>query len=240
LSLPQQVMMTLFSLFALVDSKDTYKASCQALVHRRLTALYRGLGFPMPENPNYSAYYITFDLMLWARLQHDEDFCRFLAKNHEPVDLIFRMAEKYGVVLMDGGGFGGPKWSFRISLANLPDETYERIGDFLMDCAQDYVAAWELSCSGRTAPLWKICRTRSSKVPQASKQMDRDRAERAEAKPSEALEIWTDSLKSPRQTGWLVPHPRGRQFPGRLDHGFGSQRRPCLSPGSIGIRPGGF
>jgi len=83
------------------------------------------------------------DLMLWAKRQHGEDFCRFLAQNHEPVDLIFRMAEKHGVVLMDGGGFGGPKWSFRISLANLPDETYEKIGDFLMDCAQDYVAAWE-------------------------------------------------------------------------------------------------
>lgn len=145
LSLPQQVMMTLFSLFALMDGKDTYKATCQEIVHRRLNALFRGVGFPVPENKNYSAYYIMVDLMLWAKRQHGDDFCRFLAQNHEPVDLIFRMAEKHGVVLMDGGGFGGPKWSFRISLANLPDETYEKIGDFLIDCAQDYVTAWEAS-----------------------------------------------------------------------------------------------
>ena len=46
---------------------------------------------------------------------------------------------------MDGGGFGGPKWSFRISLANLADETYEKIGDFLVDCAQEYLSAWEKS-----------------------------------------------------------------------------------------------
>ena len=112
LSLPQQVMMTLFSLFALVDRNDTYKATCQEIVHRRLNALFRGVGFPVPENKNYSAYYIMVDLMLWAKRQHGEDFCRFLEKNHEPVDLIFRMAEKHGVVLMDGGGFSGPKMEF--------------------------------------------------------------------------------------------------------------------------------
>ena len=145
LSLPQQVMMTLFSLFALLDDKDSYKATCQEIVHRRLRALYRGVGIPLPENPYFSAYYIMIDVMLWAKLRHGEDFCRFLEKNHEPVDFIFRIAEKHGVVLMDGGGFGGPKWSFRISLANLPDETYEKIGDYLMDCAQDYLTAWEAS-----------------------------------------------------------------------------------------------
>ncbi|MEI6391684.1 MAG: bifunctional aspartate transaminase/aspartate 4-decarboxylase [Verrucomicrobiota bacterium] len=145
LSLPQQVMMTLFSLFGLIDEQDTYKATCHEIVHRRLHALYRGLGFPIPTNASYSAYYIMFDLMLWAKLRHGEDFCRFLAKNYDPFDLIFRIAEKHGVVLMDGGGFGGPKWSFRISLANLADETYEKIGDFLVDCAQDYLGAWEKS-----------------------------------------------------------------------------------------------
>ncbi len=145
LSLPQQVMMTLFSLFALIDDQNTYKATCQEIVHRRLHALYRGLGLPIPKNDSYSSYYIMFDLMLWAKMRHGEDFCRFLAKNYEPLDLIFRIAEQHSVVLMDGGGFGGPKWSFRISLANLPDETYEKIGDFLVDCAQEYLSAWEKS-----------------------------------------------------------------------------------------------
>ena len=145
LSLPQQVMMTLFSLFALLDDQNTYKATCQEIVHRRLHALYRGLGLPIPKNDSYSSYYIMFDLMLWAKMRHGEDFCRFLAKNYEPVDIIFRIAEEHGVVLMDGGGFGGPKWSFRISLANLPDETYEKIGDFLVNCAQEYLSAWEKS-----------------------------------------------------------------------------------------------
>ncbi len=143
LSLPQQVMMSLFSLFALVDHQNTYKATCQEIVHRRLNALFRGLGFPVPENPNYSAYYIMFDVMLWARLRHSEEFGRFLAEKYDQFDLIFRMAEKHGVVIMDGGGFGGSKWSFRISLANLADETYEKIGDFITDCAADYLGAWE-------------------------------------------------------------------------------------------------
>jgi len=145
LSLPQQVMMTLFSLFALIDTAGTYKASCQEIVSRRMKALARGVGITLPQNQHFSAYYIMIDLMLWAKRQHGDDFCRFLEKNYDPFDLIFRMAEMHGVVLMDGGGFGGPKWSFRISLANLADETYEKIGDFLMDCAKDYVVAWEKS-----------------------------------------------------------------------------------------------
>jgi hypothetical protein len=32
--------------------------------------------------------------------------------------VIFRLAEHSGAVLMRGGGFGGPEWSVRVSLAN--------------------------------------------------------------------------------------------------------------------------
>jgi len=37
---------------------------------------------------------------------------------------------------------------FADMLANLADETYEKIGDFLMDCAKDYVTGWEKSRKG--------------------------------------------------------------------------------------------
>lgn len=46
---------------------------------------------------------------------------------------MFRLAEKSGVVLMHGGGFGGPEWSVRVSLANL------------MEAAQGYVEEWKAS-----------------------------------------------------------------------------------------------
>jgi len=59
------------------------------------------------------------------------------------VDFLFRVAEKSSVVLMDGGGFGGPKWSIRVSLANLNDEDYAQIGNFMRKSAEEYVNAWK-------------------------------------------------------------------------------------------------
>jgi len=46
-------------------------------------------------------------------------------------------------VLMHGGGFGGPDWSVRVSLANLPEETYPKIGQYLREAAQGYVQEWK-------------------------------------------------------------------------------------------------
>jgi hypothetical protein len=39
------------------------------------------------------------------------DFAQVLKKNYECTDVLFRLAGKSGVVLMHGGGFGGPEWS---------------------------------------------------------------------------------------------------------------------------------
>jgi aspartate 4-decarboxylase len=44
---------------------------------------------------------------------------------------------------MDGGGFGGPKWSIRVSLANLNDEDYAQIGNYMRKSAEEYVTAWK-------------------------------------------------------------------------------------------------
>ena len=42
-----------------------------------------------------------------------------------------------------GGGFGGPDWSVRISLANLAENTYPKIGEYLREAAQGYVEEWQ-------------------------------------------------------------------------------------------------
>ena len=39
---------------------------------------------------------------------------------------------RHGVVLLHGSGFDGPPWSARVSLANLEDDAYSRIGRELM------------------------------------------------------------------------------------------------------------
>jgi aspartate 4-decarboxylase len=145
LSLPQQIQMGLFSLFAILDTTNSYKTLCQLIVRRRFKALLEGMGIAMPPDEDRASYYVQLDVMAWAERVYGADFAKFLRKNYECTDILFRLAEKSGVVLMHGGGFAGPDWSVRVSLANLPEDTYPKIGRFLMEAAQDYVEEWKAS-----------------------------------------------------------------------------------------------
>ena len=145
LSLPQQIQMGLFSLFALLDTAHSYKTLCQLIVRRRFKALFDGVGEPMPTDELNAAYYAELDLMRWAEHHYGAEFAQFLKKNYESTDVLFRLAEQSGVVLMHGGSFGGPEWSVRVSLANLREETYPKIGQYLRQAAQGYVEEWRAS-----------------------------------------------------------------------------------------------
>ena len=48
-------------------------------------------------------------------------------------------------MLLNGGGFGAPDWSLRVSLANLPDEAYEDIGRGPAHLARGHRDAYEAS-----------------------------------------------------------------------------------------------
>jgi aspartate 4-decarboxylase len=145
LSLPQQIQMALFSLFALLDTAHSYKTLSQLIVRRRYKALFEGVGQPMPTDEHNAAYYAELDLMRWAEHNYGAEFAQFLKKNYESTDVLFRLAEQSGVVLMHGGSFGGPEWSVRVSLANLREETYPKIGQYLKQAAQGYVEEWQAS-----------------------------------------------------------------------------------------------
>jgi len=145
LSLPQQVQMALFSLFALLDRANSYKTLCQLVVRRRHQALWEGLGLQPPPDEDRAYYYTELDIMVWAEKVYGPDFVQFLRKDYECTDILFRLAEKSGVVLMHGGGFGGPDWSVRVSLANLPEDTYPKIGQFLKEAAEGYVEEWKVA-----------------------------------------------------------------------------------------------
>jgi aspartate 4-decarboxylase len=145
LSLPQQIQMALFSLFALLDTANSYKTLSQLIVRRRYKALWEGLGLPMPPEEDRAFYYTELDVMVWAEKAYGTDFVKFLRKNYECTDILFRLAELSGVILMHGGGFGGPEWSVRVSLANLPEDTYPKIGQLLREAAEGYVKEWKAS-----------------------------------------------------------------------------------------------
>ena len=145
LSLPQQVMMSMFSLYELMDAKKDYQKACKEIVNRRAWAMIEGMGLQLSPNPNYDAYYGLIDFEFWARKNIGDDAVEYMKKNIHPLDLAFRLAEDHGIVLLNGGGFEAPNWSLRVSLANLPDEAYEDIGRGVRTIARGYRAAFEAS-----------------------------------------------------------------------------------------------
>jgi aspartate 4-decarboxylase len=145
LSLPQQVMMSLFSLAEMMDEAKVYQKACMEIVHRRAKAMIEGLGIQVSPNPLYDAYYGLIDFEFFARKNIGEEAVEYLKKNVHPLDLAFRLAEDHGIVLLNGGGFEAPEWSLRVSLANLNDEVYEEIGRGVRSIARGYRHAFDAS-----------------------------------------------------------------------------------------------
>lgn len=138
LSTPQQVQMSLFSLLCLLDEKHIYRTKMQTLISDRLEALWKGTGFELREDPLRVGYYSEIDFMVWGKRIYGDDFCTWLRNSHEPIDLVLRLARETKVVLLNGGGFDGPIWSVRASLANLDESDYLRIGSAVRKILDGY------------------------------------------------------------------------------------------------------
>ena len=143
LSMPQQVMMTFFSLFAITDSKNAYRDLTRLICKRRMDLLWKGMNLPLVTDPQRADYYSTLDLMKWAELTYGEGFMKFLVDNYHPLQIVFALADFHSIVLLNGSGFGAPDWSVRVSLANLPDEAYGEIGADLSNVAHTALENWK-------------------------------------------------------------------------------------------------
>src|SRR4029079_10432365 len=150
LSLPQQVMMTLFSLSELMDEKKLYQKACIGICKKRLDATIEGLDIEVGENKLYDYYYGLIDFEFWARKYVGEDVVRWMKANVHPLDIVFRLAEDHGIVLLNGSGFAAPDWSVRISFANLENHVYDDIGRAVRAIARGYRQAYE-AATGKTA-----------------------------------------------------------------------------------------
>ena len=143
LSLPQQIQMALFSLFALIDTADSYKTLCQLICRRRLAALMDGLGLTLPADETGPP--TTWNSTSWSGPRRTTVRSSRVPRGRTTSAPTSCSAwrEHSGVVLMHGGGFGGPEWSVRVSLANLAEETYPKIGQYLREAAEAYVKEWK-------------------------------------------------------------------------------------------------
>ncbi|CAH1671978.1 Bifunctional aspartate aminotransferase and L-aspartate beta-decarboxylase [Hyphomicrobiales bacterium] len=143
LSLPQQVMMSLFSLSELMDEAKLYQKTCMGIVRARAERMIEGLGIEVPDNPLHDRYYGLVDFEFWANKYVGPEVVAYMKEHVHPLDIVFRLAEDHGIVLLNGGGFHAPDWSVRVSFANLDDEVYSQIGRATRAVARGYRQQFE-------------------------------------------------------------------------------------------------
>lgn len=138
LSTPQQMQMSLFAAYALLDKENTYKKRMLNIIRNRLDALWKATGFKLLPDSLRAGYYSEIDIMVWAQKFYGNEFVKFLNKNFEPLDFVMRLAQETAVVLLNGDGFAGPNWSIRASLANLDRKSYLKIGAAIRKILDSY------------------------------------------------------------------------------------------------------
>ena len=137
ISTPQQCIMCLFSLYNIMDKEGKYKSSIHAILDKRTENLYTNLGINPPKGPDKTNYYALINLGDMAKEKYGEEFSKYLTENFEPVDFLFKLAEEKLIVCLPGEGFAGPKWSLRVSLANLNDDAYITIGKSISEVMEE-------------------------------------------------------------------------------------------------------
>jgi len=136
LSTPQQVQMTLFALYDLLD--NTYHDSIISILKNRLDKLTDELDYKI-TNLNYSPYYVMLDIThIATKTYGDLEFTMFLKNHKDPLEFLVRLAKGYGIVLLPGVGFAGSFWSVRVSLANLYSQDYTEIGKSIIVLLGEY------------------------------------------------------------------------------------------------------
>jgi len=106
---PHQAM--LFSPVELADTDHAYRRACIAILRRRVTALLGGLGLEAKPGPLFDNYYGLIDLEFWLRKYLGDEVAEFIKRTVHPLDIVFRLARDYGIVLLNGGGSHAPDWS---------------------------------------------------------------------------------------------------------------------------------
>ncbi|ADD08432.1 bifunctional aspartate transaminase/aspartate 4-decarboxylase [Candidatus Aciduliprofundum boonei] len=138
LSTPQQVQMVLFALYALMDEQNRYKEAVKRIMRRRYKALYRGLGIEQPIDPNNVYYYTLIDTEALAEQIYGREFADWFLKTLPYSEFVVRLAEEAHVVLLPGKGFDVKHPSARVSLANLREVDYLKIGQTIRKLLDSY------------------------------------------------------------------------------------------------------
>lgn len=143
LATPAQVQMVLFSLFALMDDADSYKNAVKRLVRHRQAALYNEIGVKAAEDENSANYYAVIEISDIAEERYGQIFREWLVTRLQPNEMLFRLAKESGTVLLPASGFGTTDPGVRVSLANLNEYDYVKIGKAVYTVLEKYYQEYE-------------------------------------------------------------------------------------------------
>lgn len=145
LSTPQQIQMAFFALGSLLDKGGAYHKRMIQLIHDRYDALWKNFGFSMPADALRADYYSEIDMMVWAKKLYGQEFADYISKTYNPLSFVFRLASETGCVVLNGDGFDGPRWSIRVSLANLNESDYVKLGANIRQILNQFADEWKAS-----------------------------------------------------------------------------------------------
>lgn len=143
LSAPQQVMMTLFSLYSLMDRDNVYKREVISICQERGKLLYASLGMTMPLKELNTAYYCEIDFEWWLEQKYDPAFADYVKRNWSMTDLVAKLVDEEKLMLLKSEAFGSSKWTVRVSLANLPTATYAEVGNRISNMVDRLYLSWK-------------------------------------------------------------------------------------------------
>ena len=113
------------------------------IIGNRLETLWSSMGFELRPDTLRAGYYSEIDLLVRAEDIYGKEFVGWLKRNYSPLDIVFRLATETSLVVLNGGGFDGPEWSIRVSLANLTKENYTTIGHHIREILASYAEKWK-------------------------------------------------------------------------------------------------
>ncbi len=143
LSSPQQAMMTLFSLYSLLDEEDDYKKKVMDMCKEREKLLYASLDLTLPLKEFDTAYYSEIKFDAWLEKKYGHVFKNYMVEHYTMTDLVAKLVKEERLMLLKADAFGSSSWSIRVSLANLDTESYREVGQRIVDLMDRIYEEWK-------------------------------------------------------------------------------------------------
>ena len=141
LSTPQQTLLGLMLYYDMQDRNRVYQTNIRSTLKTRITSLYAQFDMKPDILPTSTDYYTLLLVPEIAEHLYGPAARAQLVKKYNYLEFLFHLARVYHVVLLPGNGFGADPWRVRVSLANLDNASYVKIGKALRACIGDFVAA---------------------------------------------------------------------------------------------------